>query len=103
MVFFFLCETKATRYRLEKIKKKLGFNKMHMVEADGWKGGTAFLWNEILGWYIFYTSKWILRILITSGKGETWNLWACYCLAERGKMEDFWKTLCFLINNGSQN
>lgn len=99
----YLCETKTTSYRLEKMKRKLGFDRMHVVEADGWKGGIALLWNGNAGWEIFYSSKWILGILVTSDKGEEWNLWACYCPAEKGKREDLWKTLSSLINNGDQN
>lgn len=33
----FLCETKASKMRLERIRIKLDFDEMEVVEADGWK------------------------------------------------------------------
>lgn len=97
----YLCETKASFLKLERIKNRLGYDRMEIVEPEGWKGGTAFLWNENLGWDIFYKSKWIMGISINNVDGESWNLWACYCLAEREKRGEFWHSLCSLINNGS--
>lgn len=42
----FLCERKAMLIKLMRIGNKLGFDKMEVVEAEGWKGGTTFMWNR---------------------------------------------------------
>lgn len=74
---------------------------MEVFEADGWKGGTAFLWNDKLGWEIIHRSKCIANI--TNGDNNNWKLWVCYCPAERSQQGEFWDTLIDLIKNGSNS
>lgn len=56
----FLCETKATNRRMERLRNTLGFDNLDFVEADHWKGGIAFLWRKSLGWEVIYnpTGSW---------------------------------------------
>lgn len=82
---------------MEVVKQRLGFNNMEVSEAEGWKGGTVILWIEHSGWEVFHHSKGITGIKILNTIGETWMLWACYCLAEKTQRSDFWKTLTVLI------
>lgn len=30
---------------MERIRNRLGFDKIEVVDANGWKGRTSFLWN----------------------------------------------------------
>ena len=42
----FLMETRAHRSRLEKLRRKLRFDEMYCVEADGLSGGLGLLWKK---------------------------------------------------------
>lgn len=99
----FLCETKATKTRVEKLRNMLGYDHVDFVEAEQWHGGISFLWKDSLGWEVIYKSNWIMGILIPKTGGGWWALWTCYCPAERSKRSEFWDNLGELIKGGTDS
>ena len=44
--FLFLMETKIREYRMQRVRHKVGFDGMFVVDPIGTSGGLAFLWKD---------------------------------------------------------
>lgn len=62
----FLCETKSSKDKLERIQRKLLFDNLFVVEADNHKGGLALFWVNSWNCMIIFVLKWIIGVMVNS-------------------------------------
>jgi hypothetical protein len=90
----FLIETKLRQHRFHKIKNKLGFNSLFVVDCVGRSGGLALLWIDDLVVDIQNYSRRHINATIRSTKHtDAWKFMGFYGHLETGKRKEAWDLL----------
>ncbi|XP_059428616.1 uncharacterized protein LOC132162400 [Corylus avellana] len=94
----FLMETISRQSKMERIRCKLGFPNMLVVDCVGKSGGLALLWNDDVGVEIQnYSCRHInAKVCLTPNKGF-WKFTSFYGHPEANKRREAWGLLRYLV------
>lgn len=95
----FLMETKSRQHSLERIRVKLGFEGLFVVDPVGRSGGLALLWKESGSLEIQnFTRRHINAVVQVLGRDMHWNLTCFYGHPISAKRFESWELLHHLKN-----
>jgi hypothetical protein len=92
-------ETKLRQNKIERVRIKLGFPSMFVVESVGRSGGLALFWSsEVVMEIINFSRRHIYAKVLTAGRGLPWKLTSFYGHLEASKRHEAWSLLRFLAS-----
>jgi hypothetical protein len=92
-------ETKLRQNKMERVRIKLGFPSMFVVESVGRSGGLALFWSsEVVMEIINFSRRHIYAKVLTAGRGLLWKLTSFYGHPEASKRHEAWSLLRFLAS-----
>jgi exonuclease III len=90
----FLMETKCRKEKMERIRVKLGFAGVFVVEPVGLSGGLALIWKDVQDVEIQnYTRRHINALVKHEGNGNCWKLTCFYGHPSTAKRHESWSLL----------
>ena len=98
--FIALFETRCGGDKAVRIASRLGFNNMHLVDAEGYKGGIWCLWSDKLRKVeIIETSNQYVHIRITNRDLKSWLMTLVYASPQGARRRELWRKLARLGEN----
>jgi hypothetical protein len=95
--FVFLMETISSKQYMEDICKKIGFDRVFVVDPIGRSGGLAFLWNSESTVEVYNYSRRHINIVVKDGDNNPWwKLTGFYGNPVCARRADSWELLKFL-------
>lgn len=89
----FICETKASKSRMEFVKAKLCFDKFCCVEPAGLAGGLTIFWQKYIDLRITYKDKHMIGAIIFNISETPWLVSVCHAPTYYSQKENFWNIL----------
>jgi exonuclease III len=94
----FLMETKLRQQKMEKIRIKIGFRNMFVVDCVGRSGGLALFWKDEVGLEIQnYSRRHINAIVRSQRRSGCWKLTGFYGHPESHRRHEAWALLRHLV------
>jgi hypothetical protein len=95
--FVFLMETLSKKNQLEKVRCKMGFEGLFVVDPVGRSGGLALLWKEANSLEIFNYSRSHIQAMVKDDVGNSeWVLTGVYGQPESTHQGESWTLLKYL-------
>lgn len=95
-----LLEMHISDSRADEVCQKIGFQKWHIVEAQGFQGGIWILWNEHENHLTLVHSHYQFVTLEVKGKGlRLWLFKAVYASPQPHAREELWAELTNVAGN----
>ena len=97
----FLMETLAKVEKVNRIKEKLGFMGLHIIDCNGHSGGLALFWQDSLSIFILGSQSNFINVKISLEQLGSWRCIGFYGYPERHQRHDSWQLLRHLFSLSS--
>ncbi|XP_062171134.1 uncharacterized protein LOC133876926 [Alnus glutinosa] len=95
--FVFLMETFCSKSYMEKIRCRLGFESLFVVDPVGRSGGLALFWRNSTGLKIYNYSRYHIQAIVKNNEGrDFWKLMGFYGHPNRARRGESWLLLKLL-------
>uniref|UniRef100_A0A803Q8C8 CCHC-type domain-containing protein n=1 Tax=Cannabis sativa TaxID=3483 RepID=A0A803Q8C8_CANSA len=96
----FLMETKVTKYAMEVLARKLGFNNIKCSGAKGLAGGSCLMWNNNINLVVNYFDEGFFEATVWDFHTRlNWKFYAVYGTPYVGAKEAFWRSMEIEFSN----